>query len=79
MDRAKLIRLFLGLIEAREQGAIVDCLWMHGSNEAVWEALIDAIGLDEHAEAITEDMMDGSDQVLKSVLTHELAIEEMKK
>lgn len=74
MSRRNTIRLFLGLIEGRDNGAINDVLWMHGGNETIWEALLNEMDPGaEDSDRIVERLIDGGDDsALKAWLIEEL-------
>jgi hypothetical protein len=76
MKRRDLIMLLLGLIDGQKTGAVKDTLWMHGSQETIWEALLGGIFPDDNpsTDEVIDAMMTDPEK-LERLLQAELAKE----
>lgn len=77
-SRKEILQLFIGLIEAQQAGAISDTLWMHNSDQTIWEFLLDKGLPDMDPDTVFEITMGGHNGALKSLLLRELEKEKSK-
>ena len=68
MNRKQVVSLFLGLVQAVNQKAVVDTLWMGNSDTTIFETLVAELGYDdETADRAISDL-----DFLEELLTNEL-------
>jgi hypothetical protein len=49
MNRKEMIQVFLGLVQAVQQGVVTDVLWMGGSQDTIFDFFLGTLGIDEEA------------------------------